>query len=408
MSLVDDLSTLVDANDEEVDEEEAFNEDDELAFGKHLQSPAIRSGNIMLSVPLQSHKLQQRLCEMSVNIAKGSKMMISSVCLDVQKINFDRTTLKYRIVYLNDEHTINIGSTINEFYCLCNYLSPKNGGMGLMPCTSIGVEILGPCRVEFRADMYNTTRNDVEGVINIFGTVTTLHDHDSVDVDERPRFHSANAVNLEKTDSSLALLDLTKKRKLSVDKVSTDEVSTEEQLLLDHQPSKCDSSINGGILLTKKERKDLAREKAKQLEETLLASRTNEERKNNDAGALDDGPAKKKSKKKKKGMTTEFEDQKSKSQTRERRLDGGLIVSDILLGTGPEVKPGKRISLHYTGSLRSTGKVFDKNSSKQHPLVFRQGTGEVIRGKISYHTFLRSDQSTICYNYFLILFYFQD
>jgi len=24
--------------------------------------------------------------------------------------------------------------------------------------------------------------------------------------------------------------------------------------------------------------------------------------------------------------------------------------------------------------------VFDKNHSKQHPLVFRQGTGEVIRG----------------------------
>jgi FKBP-type peptidyl-prolyl cis-trans isomerase len=398
MSLVDDLSTLVDANDEEIDEEEAFNEADELAFGKHLQSPAIRSGNVMLSVPLhklitllplQSHKLQ-RLCDMSVNIAKGSKMMISSVCLDVQKINFDRTTLKYRIVYLNDEHTIKSGSTINEFSCLCNYLSPKNGGMGLMPCTSIGVEILGPCRVEFRADMYNTTRNDVEGVINIFGTVTTLHDHDSVDVDERPRFHSANAVNLEKTDSSLALLDLTKKRKLSVD-----EVSTEKQLSLDHQPSKCDSSINGGILLTKKERKDLAREKAKQLEETLLASRTND---GINSITLDDGPAKKKSKKKKKGMTTEFEDQKSKSQTRERRLDGGLIVSDILLGTGPEVKPGKRISLHYTGSLRSTGKVFDKNSSKQHPLVFRQGTGEVIRGKLSYHTFLRSDQSTICYN----------
>ena len=66
--------------------------------------------------------------------------------------------------------------------------------------------------------------------------------------------------------------------------------------------------------------------------------------------------------------------------TRERRLAGGIIVSDLLLGSGPTVKPGKRISLHYTGSLKSTGKVFDKNNSKQHPLIFRQGTGEVIRG----------------------------
>ena len=395
MSLVDDLSTLVDANDEEIDEEEAFNEDDELAFGKRLQSPAIRSGNIMLSVPIQSHKLQRlydvseqnKLCIIrSVDIAKRSKMKISSVCLDVQKIDFDRMTLMYRLVYLTDEQKTNDGSTINEFSCLCNYLSPKNGGMGIMPCTSIGVEILGPCRVEFRGDMfYSTPISDVEGVINIFGIVTTLRDHDSVDVDETPRFHPANVIvasnNLEKTDSSLATLDATKKRKLSVDKVST-----EKHQPIDYQHSKGDSSKNGGILLTKKERKDLAREKAKQLEETLLASRKNDGINSSDAAALDDGPAKKKSKKKK-GMSIKSEDHESKSQTRERRLDGGLIVSDILLGTGPQVTPGKRISLHYTGSLRSTGKVFDKNSSKQHPLVFRQGTGEVIRGKISHHTF---------------------
>ena len=69
------------------------------------------------------------------------------------------------------------------------------------------------------------------------------------------------------------------------------------------------------------------------------------------------------------------------SLTRERRLAGGLVVSDMLLGDGAPVKPGRRISLHYTGSLRSTGKVFDKNNSKQHPLIFREGTGEVIRGE---------------------------
>ena len=55
-------------------------------------------------------------------------------------------------------------------------------------------------------------------------------------------------------------------------------------------------------------------------------------------------------------------------------------MRDLLVGTGAPVKSGKKLSLHYTGSLVSTGKVFDKNHSKQHPLVFRQGTGEVIRG----------------------------
>jgi len=48
---------------------------------------------------------------------------------------------------------------------------------------------------------------------------------------------------------------------------------------------------------------------------------------------------------------------------------------------------------HYTGLLRSTRKVFNKNS-KQHPLVFHQGTVEV-RGKISYHTCERSNQLSI-------------
>ena len=156
--------------------------------------------------------------------------------------------------------------------------------------------------------------------------------------------------------------------------------------------------------MTKKERKKLAREKAEQLEETLSAAR----RKRRDDGATtsagdaadadaddgnagDDGPARKKSKEGKSGGSSSEHGGprdgdppgRTTSLTRERRLAGGLVVSDMLLGDGAPVKPGRRISLHYTGSLRSTGKVFDRNSSKQHPLVFRQGTGEVIRGERS-------------------------
>ena len=83
--------------------------------------------------------------------------------------------------------------------------------------------------------------------------------------------------------------------------------------------------------------------------------------------------------KKKKKQSAEVNEAKW-SGTRERRLPGGLLISDLLLGAGAPVKAGKRISLHYTGKLLSTGQIFDKNNSKQHPLVFRQGTGEVIRG----------------------------
>ncbi len=58
-------------------------------------------------------------------------------------------------------------------------------------------------------------------------------------------------------------------------------------------------------------------------------------------------------------------------------------MSNVLLGAGVPVRLGKRISLHYTGSLHSNREVFDRNNSKQHPLVFRQGTGEVKRGEKS-------------------------
>ncbi|KAL3823483.1 hypothetical protein ACHAXA_010243 [Cyclostephanos tholiformis] len=152
-------------------------------------------------------------------------------------------------------------------------------------------------------------------------------------------------------------------------------------------------SSGGGGILSKKERKKLAREKAEQLKETLSASRNDVITNGNGTVTKeDDEPARKKSKKRKgkvgsKGLHVKDDSNrttptfsKPTSLTHERRLDGGLIVSDVLLGTGAPVKPGKRISLHYTGSLRLTGKVFDRNNSKQHPLVFRQGTEEVIRG----------------------------
>jgi FKBP-type peptidyl-prolyl cis-trans isomerase len=107
-----------------------------------------------------------------------------------------------------------------------------------------------------------------------------------------------------------------------------------------------------------------------------------------DATANDDEPARKKSKKKKGGSEGPKDNtnqmtpsSKSSLLTRKRQLNGRLIVADVLLSVGAPVRPGKRILLHYTGSFCLTGKVFDRNNSKQHPLVFCQGTGEVIKGK---------------------------
>ena len=68
------------------------------------------------------------------------------------------------------------------------------------------------------------------------------------------------------------------------------------------------------------------------------------------------------------------------SQTRERRLDGGIYIRDIIIGAGDQVRAGRKVSVTYVGSFPDTGNVFDKNQNKNNPLVFRLGTGEVIKG----------------------------
>lgn len=72
--------------------------------------------------------------------------------------------------------------------------------------------------------------------------------------------------------------------------------------------------------------------------------------------------------------------QKSTSLTKARTLPGGIKIQDILRGTGPVVKSGRKVAITYKGTFPDTDKVFDKNLSTNHPLVFRLGTGEVIKG----------------------------
>ncbi|KAL7543159.1 hypothetical protein ACHAXR_012460 [Thalassiosira sp. AJA248-18] len=379
---LDDLAKLDDANDDEIDEEEAFNSEDEKVYGKYFSSSSSKilssSKNLSLPIPLQHNTVR------IVEIAMGGKMTLSSVCLDVSTFDFDQVKLMYRCIYPNQPV-----NQVDDFSCLCNYLSVKKGGMGLMPSTPVDLAVIGPCKVEFRADV--SPAQLVGGGINIFGIIFSA-DHDTM-VSDDVAFRYADAFmseeeedveseneGVEEESSSQSggdngkvndktnevALKATKKRKL--------EEEADENITPSKQtPAESKMPESSDKKLSKKQRKKLAQEKAKQLEETLAAARNT-----TDDDANDEGPAKKKSKKKKKETNESLS--KKTSMTRERRLAGGLVISDILLGAGVPVKPGKRISLHYTGSIRSTGKVFDKNNSKQHPLVFRQGTGEVVRG----------------------------
>jgi len=372
------LANLNDADDEEIDEESAFNSDDEKTFGKYLSSSPksvhIRSKNLSLPIPFSQH---DDTTVRIVEIAKGSKMTLSSVCLDVSQCDFHQVKLMYRCIYPNPDAS----QGIDDFSCLCNYLSVKKGGMGLMPVTPVNLEAIGPCKMEFRAEIL-APKKIAGGGINVFGVIVPVDHFVGDDVpafqyadaseeeDESVAESVSNSDSVENGDgksngASLSKQPATKKRKLE------EEV---EEKPSTKQPASANLDETSDKKLTKKQRKKLAQEKAKQLEETLSAARndTNESTTNN-------MPLEQKnSNKKKKDANQSLS--KTTALTRERRLAGGLVISDILLGAGAPVKPGKRISLHYTGSLRSTGRVFDKNNSKQHPLVFRQGTGEVIRG----------------------------
>jgi FKBP-type peptidyl-prolyl cis-trans isomerase len=57
--------------------------------------------------------------------------------------------------------------------------------------------------------------------------------------------------------------------------------------------------------------------------------------------------------------------------------DDGII--DLKVGTGPPVKRGDTISVHYIGTL-SGGKVFDNSKTRGTPFDVTVGQGMVIQG----------------------------
>lgn len=57
----------------------------------------------------------------------------------------------------------------------------------------------------------------------------------------------------------------------------------------------------------------------------------------------------------------------------------GLKYIDTRPGTGPELLPGQRVNVHYTGWL-TDGTKFDSSYDRGQPFEFRVGAGQVIRG----------------------------
>lgn len=56
-----------------------------------------------------------------------------------------------------------------------------------------------------------------------------------------------------------------------------------------------------------------------------------------------------------------------------------LVISDVTLGTGEEVKEGDAVSVHYIGTLQN-GQEFDNSYKKGSTFTFTVGKGNVIEG----------------------------
>lgn len=61
-------------------------------------------------------------------------------------------------------------------------------------------------------------------------------------------------------------------------------------------------------------------------------------------------------------------------------MEDKVLITTTQEGTGEEAKNGKRVTVHYTGTFKSTGKKFDSSLDRNMPFTFTLGAGEVIKG----------------------------
>lgn len=57
-----------------------------------------------------------------------------------------------------------------------------------------------------------------------------------------------------------------------------------------------------------------------------------------------------------------------------------LVIEDLVVGDGPEAKPGMQVTVDYAGVAWSTGAEFDASWNRNDTFSFGLGAGQVISG----------------------------
>lgn len=275
----------------------------------------------------------------------------------------------------------------HDLLTLCNFC-PQSSALTM---TGLGVDVCGPRTVQLSVRAGRKGRASV----HLFGSVerdafggSCSPLESSPGRSPREQEASASLRGLEESlsgdenhgngDGSIVESGGDKKRKAGADDSvgitavhdgeATRQTSAQvEQKKGNHKEEDTDAPLPPTQPLTKKQRRKLAKLKAKELAETVA--------KQNGHHSIEPETAKEEKSTIKSKKTAD-----ATPLTKERRLPGGLLIRDTLLGTGPTVKPGRKVSILYEGSLHPSGHVFDKNLNRNRPLTFRQGTGEVIKG----------------------------
>ncbi|HUB25431.1 MAG TPA: FKBP-type peptidyl-prolyl cis-trans isomerase [Tepidisphaeraceae bacterium] len=58
----------------------------------------------------------------------------------------------------------------------------------------------------------------------------------------------------------------------------------------------------------------------------------------------------------------------------------GLTIIEVRAGTGPAVKSGDSVAVHYQGILYADGTQFDSSYDRGEPITFTVGSGQLIKG----------------------------